>query len=358
MIIRENSDQFSSHCASISKNLFSFPPIKLLLLFPLLVLLQSCGEQLPPERSTVAKEEKREKSNVNADSAKNHKRISAVTPSNKKETDSSFASQFYRSIILRITPSLKKLQLINKGRMSFPESLAEDLEGGENVPQLFELHNINTTIGLILHQPAQPYPRTMAMVLPSNEDNFNHPIVDYEIVSVKHRAVLSVTKSISGLLTEGPFEQSFFALNGFGQGSYPLYTKKGEAPLTEKEEQQLLTTLLEQQVPRGSFTRGCPEDITIKQPPNLQLDFNKKGILSKTRYTGFTTDFFYYFPSPSSLAALPLSKYMISPDDKRIESAISNEIQKTNWQLKKVHGKDVLTLEASSPLLPSGKFCQ
>ena len=355
MIIRKNSDRFSSHCASIRKILFSFPPNKFLLLFPLLAVLQSCGDQNPPERSGIAEEKK---SNINLDSTKNHKRKTAVALADEKETNSSSASQFYRSITLRLAPSLKKLQLINKGTMSFPESMAEDMEGGGNVPQLFELHNYNTTIGLILYQPAQPYPRTMALVLPSNKDSFNHPIVHYEIISVKHHAVLSVMKSISGLLTEGPFEQSFFAISGFGQGANPLYTKKSEAPLTEKEEQQLLSALLEQQVPMASFKRACPEGVTVKQPPNLQLDFNRKGILNKTRYTGFTTDFFYYFTSPSSLAALPLSKYMISPDDKRIESAISKEIQKSNWQLKKIHGTNVLTLKASSPLLPSGKFCQ
>ena len=266
--------------------------------------------------------------------------------------------EYYLNITEKLFPSLKGLTFKNKSYMRFPSSLAEDLEGGGIVPEALELFQKNTLVGVIAYLDDNPYPITLSFSLPKDEDGFIPPIVHYELIDIDLRPVLRVVRSISGNLSEGPFEQTYYIMHGYGKGLVPFYSLKSERIPSDKVLEKIQKALYAQAVPKDAFSRNCPKEVSNNVPANIQLEFKSSGILQKIEYNGFTTDFFYYYPSASTISCLPIVKYMISPDDERIEEEVTKQFHNAEFTLEEKKAYQLLQFKSSSKILPEGSFCQ
>lgn len=263
---------------------------------------------------------------------------------------------FYTNLMKQMNPD-QKYELKKKDAMNFPSSLAEDLEGGAIIPRVIEISNAGGLVGLVMYKEKSPYPLTFTLALPVNDDGFELPVVHYEIIDINHKPVLRVIRSISGLLTEGPFQQAFYNMRGQGKGVVPMHVSNGET-MREDDRKAIAERIVQSKFPAGSYNQDCPPGLNEGSAKNVQLDFQRTGILAKTEYTGFSTDFFYYFTSDSTMICWPLEKYMISPDDERIEEEVSKNQQNASWKKIKYPGASVFKLISSSSMLPSSYFCR
>lgn len=332
---------------------------RILLLFILALVVFSCSE------NKIEEAEKTNKPDDNTQSHSTQKQVrkaslinveEKVDPKSQTTNNSSIVKSFYLDLLDRIASMNENITFKESGPIRLPESLAEELEGGGIIPYVIELRNNFDLVSIIIYSENDPYPTTYSIALPMVDDGFTLPIAHYELIEINHRAVLRVLRTTSGLLSEGPFIQSFYPISGFGRGISPLYSSKGEV-ISEEDEDKVGKLLVESDYPKGSFTSDCPEDIGGSQDSNLQLDFNQSGILTKTCYTGFTTEFFYYLTQEAKLICWPLSKFMISPDDERIEEEITSNKQSADWVYSNTESLESIRLTNCTQLLTEGIYC-
>lgn len=309
----------------------------------------SSSEEAVEEKSI---EKKKDDSSSEKDTLKNQKVESdSILVQNEDDVLS-----FYTNLMKQMH-SDQKYELKKKGTMNFPSSLAEDLEGGAIIPRVIEISNAAGLVGLVMYKEKSPYPLTFALALPVNDDGFELPVVHYEIIDINHTPVLRVIGSISGLLTEGPFQQAFYNMRGQGKGVVPMHVSNGET-MTKDDRKAIAERIVQSKLPAGSYNQDCPPGLNEGRAKNVQLEFQRTGILAKTEYTGFSTDFFYYFTSDSTMTCWPLEKYMISPDDERIEEEVSKKQQNVSWKMVKNPDASGISLMSSSSMLPSSYYCR
>lgn len=342
----------------LMKNSF-YNLLKVTLLVLGLFFINSCDQGA--EGTAEMETEKRSSSDVQTELTNNEPKDTLKNQTDKIDSSALKSKikddvlRYYTNLLEQIKGEIYTLQ--KKGTLSFPESLSEDMEGGGIIPKVIEINSDQGVVGTILYKESKPYPMTFALSLPVKEDGFTLPITHYEIIEVNYTPVLRVMRSISGLLSEGPFEQAFYYIGGRGKSVVPIHQSKGEA-MSEADENAIGEWIVHSKFPAGSYSQDCPPGLNEGKAKNLQLDFTRESVLSKTVYTGFTTDFFYYFTSDSTLTFLGLSKHMVSPDDERIEEEVNKGKQSLTWKNIRYPGAQVFKIESSSELMPSGYFCQ
>lgn len=265
--------------------------------------------------------------------------------------------QFYNRLINQFAPELN-FSLFPKQSIDYPESLADELEGGIGIPKILEIRNKeDITAGLILYRPNQPFPKTYSLVLPATPAT---EVISYQITNCNAMPLLKVLQK-----TNNSTQTLYFDVAQASPGFFPLARKTGKQELSQNQKQQITQRVLRlKRLTQGSLSgANCPPSKN-RAIPSISLNMQTSGILNCTQATGFTTNYFFAFQSDTSFVAYALKKYMISPDEQEISQEISPKLLLIQFRLatiktrQKTPSGSIFIKKGQTGDIPQGWLCK